>query len=138
LEEERYNRQKQQQRLAFGLARISPAASLTLSLTSLAATSLSLQSQYLADAREYQKSLAQFISGKTGRNMGGFLKIRVGGPADEQKEPLNSAELPVFNSRPQSFDSCLARALPDIGLLILFNLVFFTGAFVAFQRYDLR
>ena len=62
LEEERYNRQKQQQRLAFGLARMSPAASLTLSLTSLAATSLSLQSQYLAAAREYQKSLAQFIT----------------------------------------------------------------------------
>jgi ABC-2 type transport system permease protein len=138
LEEERYNRQKQQQRLAFGLARISPAASLTLSLTSLAATSLSLQSQYLAGAREYQKSLAQFITDKTGRNMGGFLRIKVGGPEEEQKKPLNPAELPVFNSRPESFDSCLANALPDIGLLTLFNLVFFVGAFVAFQRYDVR
>jgi ABC-type transport system involved in multi-copper enzyme maturation permease subunit len=138
LEEERHNRQRQQQRLAFGLARISPAASLTLSLTSLASTSLSLQNQYLIDAREYQKSLAQFITAKTGRNMGGFVTIKIGGPEEEEKKPLNPAELPVFNSRSESFGSCLTNALPDIGLLVLFNLVFFTGAFVAFQRYDLR
>jgi ABC-type transport system involved in multi-copper enzyme maturation permease subunit len=138
LEEERNNRQKEQQRLAFWLARMSPAASLTLSLTSLAATSLSLQSEYLAAAREYQKSLAQFIRAKTGRNMGGFMTIKIGGPEEEEKRPLNPAELPVFNSRSESFGSCLANALPDIGLLMLFNFVFFTGAFVAFQRYDVR
>jgi ABC-type transport system involved in multi-copper enzyme maturation permease subunit len=139
LEEERHNRQIQQQRLAFGLARISPTASLTLSLTSLAATSLSLQSQYLAGAREYQKSLAQFITEKTGRNAGGmFMKINIGGEPEEEKKPLNPAELPVFNFRSESFGNCLTGALPDIGLLILFNLVFFAGAFVAFQRYDVR
>lgn len=139
LEEERHNRQIQQQRLAFGLARLSPTASLTLSLTSLAATSLSLQSQYLASAREYQKSLARFITEKTGTNAGGmFMKIKVGGEPEEEKKPLNPAELPVFSFRPESFSDSLTGALPDIGLLILFNLVFFAGAFVAFQRYDVR
>ena len=138
LEEDRYNRQRQQQRLAFGLARISPAASLTLSLTSLASTSLSLQNQYLAGAREYQKDLAQFIAAKTGRKMGGGFRMMIGGSPEENKASLNPAELPVFTSRPESFDSCLASALPDIGLLMLFNLAFFTGAFIAFQRYDVR
>jgi ABC-2 type transport system permease protein len=141
LEEERYNRQLAQQRLAFGLARLSPASSLSLSLTSLAGTSLSLQSQYLASAREYQQSFARFITEKTGKQpFGGGMMIKIGGPPedDKEKKALNASELPVFDFRRESLDHCLASALPDIGLLILFNLVFFAGAFVAFQRYDLR
>lgn len=141
LEEERHNRQQAQQRLAFGLARLSPTASLSLSLTSLAATSLSLQSQYLTAARQYQKSLARFITEKTGQNMGGgFMRIKIGGPPEDEdeKKTLNASELPAFEFHRQSLGSSLASALPDIGLLALFNLVFFAGAFLAFQRYDVR
>jgi ABC-type transport system involved in multi-copper enzyme maturation permease subunit len=141
LEEERYNRQQEQQTLAFGLARLSPTSSLSLSLTSLAATSLSLQSQYLASAREYQQSFAKFIAEKTGQQpFGGAMRIRIGGPPEDDKEKkvLNASELPAFDFHRESLDRCLANALPDIGLLILFNLIFFAGAFVAFQRYDLR
>lgn len=46
--------------------------------------------------------------------------------------------VPKFQERPMTLGQSLKLAVLDIGLLALFNLVFFAAAFVSFLRYDVR
>jgi len=140
LNEERYNKQRERQRVAFGLARISPAASLSLATSELAGTSLSLKDTYLSDAKNYQKTYADFMKEKTGMNVGGRMivfKASIDGE-ENVEEPIDPTEMPAFVYDRPPFPQALAAAIPDMGILALFNLVFFAGAFVSFNRYDAR
>jgi len=50
----------------------------------------------------------------------------------------NSKALPIFVEQPVQFVQGLREALLDLGLLSLYGFVFFAGAFVSFNRYDVR
>jgi ABC-type transport system involved in multi-copper enzyme maturation permease subunit len=52
--------------------------------------------------------------------------------------PVDFSTVPKFQERDLGLAQSLKSALWDIGLLVLFNLVFFAGAFVSFLRYDVR
>lgn len=139
LDEERTNAQRQQQRLAFGLARVAPTAALHLALTSLAGTSLGLENQFKSGLLEYQKKFGQFLTEKTGMNLGGGAVImRISNGEDEPKKAIDPNELPVFEFRVESMGEAMASAFLDIGLLALVALLFFAASFAAFLRYDLR
>lgn len=140
LNEERHNRQRVQQAIAFNLARISPAASLTLAVEELAGTSLDLKNRYHDQAMAYQKIYAAFIKEKTGMNVGGRMivwKVTIDGE-EEEEEPIDPNELPVFVYEPPSVSESVQAAIGDMGLLGLFNIMFFAASFVAFRRYDAR
>ena len=136
--EQRANREDQRAAVALGLARVSPAVALTLAITDLAGSSPDLKKEYYDQAMAYQPVLSDFLFEKTGIRVGqGMVVIsqEIGG---EPPQPIDPSELPVFQFRQPSFDSLMASALPDIGLLALFNLFFFAAAVVAFNRYDPR
>jgi len=54
------------------------------------------------------------------------------------KKPVDFDSVPKFQERDLALGQSLKLAIWDIGLLVLFNLVFFTAAFVSFLRYDVR
>ena len=54
------------------------------------------------------------------------------------KRPVSFDTVPKFQERDLAFGQSLKLAVWDIGLLALFNLVFFAAAFVSFLRYDVR
>ena len=140
LNEERHNRQVQQEKLAFGISRISPAAVFNLASTTLCGTSLELKDHFQKQASSYSESFAEFIRGKTGRNLGGMIII-FKGPGEEEPQkpkPINPREIPEFAYKPPEVSVILHDALPDIAILLLYNLIFFIGAFLSFLRYDLR
>ena len=56
----------------------------------------------------------------------------------DPSKKLRLDDMPVFVFRPEGTASRLERALLDLGILILFNLAFFLGAFASFLRYDVR
>jgi len=56
----------------------------------------------------------------------------------EEPETIDASELPEFQFKKASFSSTFNKGVLDLGLLVLFNLVFFGGAFIAFLKYDLR
>ena len=56
----------------------------------------------------------------------------------DPSKKLRLDDMPVFTFRPEGTASRLERALPDLGILLLFNVAFFLGAFVSFLRYDVR
>jgi ABC-type transport system involved in multi-copper enzyme maturation permease subunit len=52
--------------------------------------------------------------------------------------PVDFDTVPKFRERDLGLGESLRLAVWDIGVLALFNLVFFTAAFVSFLRYDVR
>ncbi|MCG8608859.1 ABC transporter permease [bacterium] len=141
LNEQRRNKQMEQARLAFSLSRVSPSAAFSLAATNLASTSISLKEQFLGEALGYQKTYAEFMKEKTGMNLGGgfvMIRTRTGGPEQEEPKAIDPNELPpfVYSNKPAS--DVIKTSLFDMGILAIFNLIFFSGAFVAFLRYDVR
>lgn len=141
LNEQRINKQIEQQRLAFGLARISPAAALSLGVTNLAGTSIELKDHYSDEAKTYQSEYARFMKEKTGTTPGGrafMFRMKIEDGDDTKPEPINPKELPQFEYRQPDLAQSISTAALDMGLLAFFNLLFFVGAFVSFLRYDVR
>ncbi|UCE24463.1 MAG: ABC transporter permease subunit [Candidatus Zixiibacteriota bacterium] len=136
LDEERHNREQQQQRLAFNIARVSPSTSLTLATSALAGTFLTLKEHFVDEASNYQDSYGQFIKEKTGLNPAAGMKvIKIG---ESNQEPIDPNELPRFGYQPVPLQQSVAVAAVDMGILTIFNLLFFAGGFLAFGRYDVR
>ena len=139
LNEDRHNRQTVQERVAFGLARLSPTASLSLATTALAGTGLELKNRFRVEATRYRQTFNEFMKEKTGMNIGGrMIMWKHSDEEEEEPEQIDAEEIPAFEYRTASLSDSLTAALPDLGILALFNLLFFLGAFVAFIRYDLR
>jgi hypothetical protein len=136
--EDRNNRVRRRADVALGLARVSPSVALSLATSELAGTSPELKDRFYDQAMGYQSVLADFLYEKTGIKVGGrmiVMKQTIGG---EEPEPIDPHELPEFNFQQPSTAASLAAVLPDVGLLALFNLLFFAGSVVAFNRYDAR
>jgi ABC-type transport system involved in multi-copper enzyme maturation permease subunit len=139
LNEERFNRQRVQERLAFDIARVSPTSSLTLAAAALAGTSLDMKNRFYDEATSYRKTYNDFMKEKTGMNVGGrMIMWKTAEDDEEPPEPIDPRELPAFTFKPPPLAASIGAALPDVALLALFNLIFFAGAFVGFMRYDLR
>jgi len=139
LNEDRRNKQTQQERLAFGLSRISPSAVFSLAATNLVGTSLDLKQHFLSEATGYQESYSKFMFEKTGMKLGsGMVIMRMGGNDDEEEKTIDPNELPPFTYNSLPLKDVLNNSLFDIGLLAIFNIVFFVGSFVTFLKYDVR
>ena len=54
------------------------------------------------------------------------------------RDPLDLKELPRFQAPEYKFKEAVAPTVVDMGLLALYSLLAFAGAFVAFLRYDVR
>lgn len=139
LNEQRENKQREQQRLAFSLARISPTAALSLANAALAGTALDLKNRFYDEATRYRESFRAFLKEKTGMNVSGGMFIRkVEDDGGEEPERIDPQEAPAFDYNTASLAGSLESAIIDLGVLALFNLLFFAGAFTAFVRYDVR
>jgi ABC-2 type transport system permease protein len=139
LNENRLNKQIQQERVAFGLSRISPSATFSLAATNLVGTSIDLKQHFMDEVIGYQQTFGEFMKKKTGMKLGGGMIImRMSVGDEEEKKPIDPNELPSFQYHALSLGDVINNSLFDIGLLALYNLVFFIGAIVAFLRYDLR
>ncbi len=138
LNEDRRNRQRVQENLGFGLARVSPAATFTLAATALAQTSLGQKERFLEEAERFQEAYKRFMLEKTGVASGfRMLKIRIG-EETEEIAAIDPGELPGFDFHPASAGEYVENSMPDIGLLLIFNLVFFALAYFRFLVYDVR
>jgi ABC-type transport system involved in multi-copper enzyme maturation permease subunit len=140
LNEDRRNRQATQSTLALSLARLSPTASLTLAISNLAGTSVGLKEQFYREALVYSGQFGDFKKEKTGFNTGQAVRVitHVDGEEPVEPERIDPSEMPAFKYVPSELASAVDAAAVDMGLLAIFNLIFFAGAFVAFARYDVR
>lgn len=157
LSEERRNAVALQNRMAFVLSRFSPASAFRLAAMNLAETDIGIKTRAEDAMRSYREQVVELSekraeaeggagggrsitmsasTGGGGNPKGGF-HISFGG-RDSQRPTINPAEVPVFEQRPRSLREAAAGTLIDVGLLSLFSLAAFSGAFVGFLRYDVR
>jgi ABC-type transport system involved in multi-copper enzyme maturation permease subunit len=93
--------------------------------------------------KEYQAEFKQFIRSKDAEDP---LSLHLMFPESTSARawrtishnPVDFATVPKFQERDVALGQSLKSAVWDIGLLAVFNLVFFAGAFVSFLRYDVR
>ncbi|MDA8019940.1 MAG: ABC transporter permease [Thermoanaerobaculia bacterium] len=140
LAERRRNLEDRRRRMALGLSRTSPAATFSLAAMDLAGTSLDLPQRFAEQTLAYRNVFESFLREVAGGTTGG---IRIVVRTDDQEEPpapepIDPSQLPEFQFDAPPLRTSLAGAAPDLGLLALFALLFYSGAFVSFLRYDVR
>jgi ABC-type transport system involved in multi-copper enzyme maturation permease subunit len=138
LNEERNNKLDVRNNLGFTLARISPASSYTFASSSLAGTSMQLEDEYKNALNDYQTKYGDFMFEKTGMRTSGFMRFQKIEDGAEMPESINANEIPQFEYKSAALSSILPAVVLDAGLLVLFNIIFFAGAFISFRKYDVR
>ena len=139
LDEDLRNQKVAQEKLAFTLSRFSPASAYKLTAMHLANTGTELKSKYEDAMKAYRTTFTRFVDAKRAEDQQrnrGRGRSRFG--SDDDQEPLDLGELPRFDAPTQSYKESVAPGIVDFGLLSLFSIAAFAGAFVAFLRYDVR
>lgn len=145
LTEELRNRRMEQERLAFTLSRLSPASSFQLAAMNLAGTDIALKTRYEDALNGYRTLFNEYKEkkAKESGNSGGF-RIEVNSDtgvkidAGRERGVLDLTGMPQFTHPSPSAAETMRSAFIDLGLLGLFSLAAFAGAFVRFLRYDVR
>lgn len=139
LDEDRANRLRVQEQLAFAIARFSPSAAFSLTATAAAGTGIRLKDEFTLAAERYQGSFAEFLKEKTGETPNGGMIFRISTDNTQKpKPPINATEIPTFTFQHQPVETVFGSVAINFGILALFNIVFFAGAFLSFLRYDVR
>ena len=136
------NRKSEQERLAFVLSRFSPSSAYQLAAMNLAGTNTTLKERYEESMKVYRSTFSQFVEDKRTEERKKMLEQQQGrrrfmffGGGDET---LDVSELPRFEAHTHTFSEAFAPSVVDVGLLALFSVLCFGGAFAAFLRYDVR
>jgi len=147
MNEDLRNAKSEQERLAFLLSRFSPASAYKLTAMNLGGTNTSIKKRYEDQMFAYRESFTTYVeqkqqeerderrrqaqqqSGRSGRMM---VFLGSGG------EPVDASDMPRFVEPDETLAMVLKPSMIDFGLLSIFTVVVFAGAFVAFIRYDVR
>ncbi|MBA4159068.1 MAG: ABC transporter permease subunit [Gemmatimonadetes bacterium] len=135
VERDTERRAARQGKVAYAIMAVSPAAAFARAAADLAGTGDAHHAAWLIAARAHQGRLdeALFEDPPTLRALNGGASITI-----ERRDPPSLADLPAFAAPRRDAAAAVQRALPGLGLLVLFTAVFTSGAFVAFARYDVR
>jgi len=133
IQEDYKHKKAAQTRLAANLSRLSPLGSLTFGMTHLAGTGLDDAIRLEQRARQFHNEAERDIHNIGWKDMipGKGMRMTFG-------RWITFDEVPRFQHQQRSLAESFQSCWFDITLLILFNLLFFAGAYVAFLRYDVR
>jgi ABC-type transport system involved in multi-copper enzyme maturation permease subunit len=119
------------------LMALSPAATFARATADLAGTGDALYAAWLEGVRRQQSRLDSTLFGDP-------VIITFLSPSGNAAMSFSRRKVPTFSQLPAFVPprgdalTALARALPSLGLLIVYTGVFIVGSFVAFARYDVR
>jgi len=127
-----YQLQKDAQRnLARNIAGISPAAALSFGSMTLARTGIDEYDRFLAATRAYRPIFRNWVN-----NINSSSDFRDSGTG--AMRPIDVSIIPQLPYVPERLGRLLIRTLPDFALMAVMIIVFLTGAYFAFLRYDVR
>ena len=134
LDEEFLNRYTARLNLAVAIARFSPAFALNNATSLLAGTGMDRHQRFFATYKRFRRRLSSdWMSHFTFQNI--LRRIR---PDKYGKFEWDASGLPRFTYRETWPGEEVRSATVDIGVVALWGLVFFVGAYAAMLRYDLR
>lgn len=145
LQEDVRNKRSGQERLAFTLARSSPAAVYQLAAMQIARTSVSLKNTTETSMDEYRSQFTAHVERKQQESGGtGGFRITVDSEkgfsfsSPRERGTLDISDLPRYKMTPAPVGQLMADAGWDGMLLSLFALASLAVAVIGFHRYDVR
>jgi ABC-type transport system involved in multi-copper enzyme maturation permease subunit len=118
-------------RWAMNLSRLSPLSAMRYATMNLAGTGLDREARFLRALDGYRSEFVRFVeAGAAGENVAARVFT------SEPPKPLDLAGMPEFRFAEERLGPALERALPDLGILLLYSVVFFVLGFVSFRHYD--
>jgi ABC-type transport system involved in multi-copper enzyme maturation permease subunit len=145
LQEDVRNKRSAQERLAFMLARSSPAAVYQLAAMGIARTSVGLKNATESSMEEYRKMFTAHVDRKQQESGGtGGFRITVDSDkgfsfsAPRERGTLDISDLPRYQASPMPASELLADAGWDGLLLFVSGLGSLALAVIGFHRYDVR
>ena len=133
LEETFQNRYNARLDLAVTLARCSPAFALSNATVRLAGTGLERQRRFFDAYRVYFKQFQIWLDTTDERD-----ELKKINPAKYGRFKWDVSDMPRLNYQETAPEAEVRATLMDLGILALWGLLFFSGAYVAMLRYDLR
>ena len=115
--------------LALNISRISPAAIYYNAAAILAETDLGNFWEFMEQTRQYRREWVEYL-----RDEKIFSSRRWF--TTEFEEPFDLSRIPRFKEQSEGISGSLQRAVPDIMILAVLNILLFMGAFISFLRYD--
>jgi len=131
--------------LIFGryYTRFSPTVLYQCASEAVAGTGITRFKSLYQQIKRYQQGLKEYIRGKDAEDPESLHLLCDHRQAISKwgvisKKPVSFDTVPKFQERDLALGQSLQLAIWDIGLLAVFNMVFFAAAFVSFLRYDVR
>ena len=123
--------------------RLSPTVLYQCASEVIAGTGINRFKSLYQQVKRYQQDLKEYIRSKDAEDSESLHLLCDHGQAIRDwgvisKKPVSFDAVPKFQERNLGLGQSLQLALWDIGLLALFNMVFFAASFVSFLRYDVR
>lgn len=137
------NAKAEQERLAFLLSRISPASAYKLTAMNLSGTNTSIKKRYEDQMFAFRETYISYVDTKWQKEMAARQQQQkrssprtwFGGSGDKA---VDASDRPRFVVSDEPVASVVRASILDFGLLSVFTLLAFAGAFFAFVRYDVR
>lgn len=120
-----------QAKVARDVARVSPAGAYAHATAILAETDLDSHFRFLHQARKYRKELIQYLRDQNAFGSEVWYKREAG-------KKMAKEGIPLFRESSESLSSSMERAIPDILILVLLNVVFFLLSYLSFLRYNVK
>ncbi len=134
MDEAFHNRYNARLDLAVALARLSPAFVFKKAAVLLAGTGVDRHRGFFTAYKQHRRRhIYEFFFGIQNRDA-----FRKAYPAKYGEYKWDVSDMPRFSYRETWPEAEMRSAMVDIGLLALWGLVFFAGAYAAILRYDLR
>lgn len=130
------------------MSRISPMALFRNAAEAIAGTGDGGEENFMRDMKRFSWEYDRYIEKKLGTvipdSEAGGITVRFGGkeiamtPPEPREFDGNKSDFPVFRESVSSLPRILSDSLPDLSGLLLWNLVLAMGAFLSFNRADVR
>jgi ABC-type transport system involved in multi-copper enzyme maturation permease subunit len=141
--QEHHSRWLEQALARRNFASVSPAVIYQRACEAIAGTGINRCADLYGQVKRYGADLKEFIRS---RDLEDPESLHLIGPEHNMASswraishnPVDFDTVPKFQERDLALGKSLTLAIWDIGLLVLFNFVFFAAAFVSFLRYDVR
>lgn len=123
--------------------RFSPTVLYQCASEAIAGTGINRFKSLYQQVKRYKENLKEYVRSKDAEDPESLHLLCDHGQAISKwgvisKKPVSFDSVPKFQEQDLALGQSLKLAIWDIGLLILFNLVFFAASYVSFLRYDVR
>jgi len=131
LEQDHQNEKQRQSTIAMNISRLSPVSCYMYAMSTLAGTGLMEEPVIKEAARRFEEDMRDHVYDNV-------FKVKLKNYTGSSSNFKDDNPPPQFQQTKRNFTDRLEFIWLDMLLLCLFNIIFFTGAYVAFLRYDVR